>query len=411
MKGKLAYLLGDLPRYSETFILNELLALDKLGLPSRIFCMRGEVGAAESLSALLHANVEILGGAGEGVSLDLDHVVGAMERSREALGEEFASAESKARARVAGGSVLSGRKGPYARLAFAIALAARCRELSISHVHAHYAGEPTEVAQMAERLGGASVSFTGHAKDIFTLDPARLAKRVARASFVVSCSATGVEHIRRAAPQFSSRVHLVYHGLWMSEWLKVERAPEPSRGIVSVGRLTPKKGFATLVEALAILRGGALDVSATIIGDGREEDALLSQARALGVGDLLHLSGRADHSAIRREFARAEMFALPSVVLPSMNQDGVANSLLEAMASAMPVVVSDIPAFLEIVEDGRTGLVFRSGDPKALAAAIARIVREPELAERLGRAARERVASLDCSRAAANLAELFDRHA
>ncbi|MGI8908163.1 MAG: glycosyltransferase family 4 protein [Candidatus Sumerlaeaceae bacterium] len=404
----IAYLLLEWPRYSETFILNELLALAPHGQPIHIFCIQqsGETQVPQEFAA----KTEFLSDASSNVTLSSNDVLCLLESNRGMLTAEVQRAYSRFEARVDIDDV-DKRRQPLFALACALHLLSRCRELKITHVHCHYANLPVMVAEIAYKLGGAAFSFTGHAKDIFTMEPAQLGKKIAAAKFAVSCSEAGrATLVGAAAPEHADRIHRVYHGIWNRDW-QVERQP-PGDGfrILAVGRLTPKKGFYTLVQALSILRARGIEVTAEIIGEGRERDALLSLADRLRVTDCLQLPGKLSQQQIRERFKSVSVLVLPSIILESNNQDGLANALLEAMAAAVPVIASDIPALLEVVTNGETGLLFPSGNAEALADSLQELSRDQVRGERLGAAARARVAQFDCSMAAEQLMTLFRRY-
>ena len=359
------YVLLEYPRYSETFILNELLSLAPHGVPARVFCLRGQVAEA-AIHPALRGRVEFLA-EGDASHEDPDAQAGA--------------------------------------------LADRCRELGIHHLHCHYANYPTEVGLAARKRARVGVSFTGHAKDIFTMDAGKLGRRISRAEFVVGCSLTACRHMANAAPANDhAKIHCVYHGIRLEEWRLAQRLHLDPPLLVSVGRLTPKKGFAVLVEAAQLLKRRGVRCRIEIIGEGRERGTLESLAREFGVDDMVTLVGRHEPAGIRERFAVAAAFVLPSIVLASNNQDGVANSVLEAMAAGLPVIVSDIPSFLEVAEDGANALTFPAGDASALAECIARLLRDEGLAARLSVESQRRVGGLDCAAAAGRLVELFDAH-
>lgn len=359
------YVLLEYPRYSETFILNELLSLAPHGVPARVFCLRGQVAPGD-MHPSLRNRVELLA-KGDASHEDPDAQAGV--------------------------------------------LADRCGELGIRHLHCHYANYPTEVGLAARKLVRVGVSFTGHAKDIFTMDAGKLGRRISRAKFVVGCSRTACRHMANsAAAGDQAKIHCVYHGIRLEEWRLSQRLPVDPPLLVSVGRLTPKKGFAVLVEAARMLKREGVRCRIEIIGEGRERSPLESLAKERGVDDMVALVGRHGPAEIRRRFAVASAFVLPSIILASNNQDGVANSVLEAMAAGLPVIVSDIPSFLEVAEDGANALTFPAGDASALAECIARLLRDDGLAAQLSADGQRQVGGLDCAATAGRLVELFDAH-
>lgn len=158
----------------------------------------------------------------------------------------------------------------------------------------------------------------------------------------------------------------------------------PAR-IAFVGRLTRDKGAYDLVEAAALLRARQPVVRLELAGDG-DADALVRRARELGISDRVLVRGWCHPQERTRLLARATLFALPSHV------EALPMSLLEAMASGCPVVASRVGGIPDVIEDGANGLLVGPGDPVALAAAIAKVLGDPELAERLGRGARQTIA-------------------
>jgi len=162
-----------------------------------------------------------------------------------------------------------------------------------------------------------------------------------------------------------------------------ERAADPGGGrvVLYAGRLSVEKNLLTLVEALA--RVGEPDVRLVLVGDGPEAARIRARASARGVDVVL--AGVVPNHAMPRHYRAADCFALPSLT------EGNPKALLEAMACALPCVVSDRGGNRRLVADGETGLRVDPEDPGALAAAIGRVLRDRALAARLGKAARERV--------------------
>lgn len=410
MTPKIGYVLLESPRYSETFILNEIETLLRSDIPERIFCLRNS-GDGEP-APRFDGRLKIVSDKEGDVPLSSKDLADLFEANP----ARFTSMLSKDRdkyERRADETGMADRRDPLWKFACAVHIATECRRRGLTHLHAHYAHTPAEVAILAGKLSGVSVSFTGHAKDIFTMRPDKLKRTIEQASFVLGCSRTGVEHMRDAAPSCAERIHLVYHGIRIEDWPQInlrERAESVPR-ILSVGRLTPKKGFSTLIEAVGAIGKRGREVQLEIIGEGRERAELEGLARTMGIADRVRLPGRLDQSEIRERFARAPIFVLPSIRLASNNQDGVANALLEAMASGLPIVASDIPAFKEIIDDGANGLLFESGNSSELTSRLELLLQRNDMRVSLGRAARTRVESLTCCAAAERLSELFIRYA
>lgn len=158
--------------------------------------------------------------------------------------------------------------------------------------------------------------------------------------------------------------------------------PERTLCIGSVGRLVPVKNYRLLLEAFARLPS-APACRLVLVGDGPERRSLSQLAIALGISDRVELAGhRDDVAACLRSM---DIFMLPSL------SEGLSNTLLEAMAAALPVVASDVGGNREIVEPERSGLLFRSGDVEGAAAQLLRLAENAALRRDLGDAAAQRV--------------------
>jgi glycosyltransferase involved in cell wall biosynthesis len=149
-----------------------------------------------------------------------------------------------------------------------------------------------------------------------------------------------------------------------------------------VARLTPAKDHRTLFEAVRRLREAGSGVHCIVVGDGEMRGALESAVRALGLDDLVHFTGA--RANVRDYLGAMDVFVLSSVT------EGLAMTLLEAMAAGKPVVATRVGGNPEVVEDGRTGLLVSPGDPDALASAVDTILRRPELQAAMGAAGRDR---------------------
>lgn len=155
--------------------------------------------------------------------------------------------------------------------------------------------------------------------------------------------------------------------------------------ILYAGRLHPQKGLDTLLRAFALLlrQSPVRGLTLRLVGEGPASRELREFAGGLGIADRVDFAGR--HDDVGPFFQQADVFVLPS------HAEGLSNALLEAMASGLPVVVSDIPGNRDVIRDGCNGLLSRPGDAPPLAAALSRALRDQGLRASLGEAARDTV--------------------
>ena len=263
------------------------------------------------------------------------------------------------------------------------------------HLHAHFLHTPSSVARYAAGMTGLTYSLSGHAKDIWTSSAWELREKLEGARFSVTCTAANREHLARLAPR--AQVHLIYHGLERSTFsppasFGSERdgsnPSDPAR-ILSVGRFQPKKGFDVLLRALALVRHHAV---LTLVGYGPEEQRLRRLARALRLEDRIRWTGQVDHLAVRSLYRENDLFVLASRIARDGDRDGLPNVVVEALSQGLPVVASRVSALPEIVEDGVNGRLVPPEDPAALAAALSELTEDPVARRRMGAAGIHRVA-------------------
>ena len=287
----------------------------------------------------------------------------------------------------------------------AVALARMAARDGVAHVHAHFANHPATTAWIVHRLTGVPFSFTAHANDLFVA-PALLERKAADARFVIAISEYNRRLLLDRCP--SARVEVVHCGVDPERY-----APQPLEvrdrdRIVCVASLSPKKGHVHLIDAVALLAEGHSSIGLDLVGDGPERDRIVGRARDRGVAHRVRLHGARSSEDVRAALVGARVFALPSVRLRSGRMEGIPVALMEAMASGVPVVASRLSGIPELVEDGVTGLLVTPGEPSALAAAMARILDDDALAAELARSARERVErSFSLAGEAERLGDLF----
>ena len=406
--GHLAYVAKMFPRISETFILNEVRALRREGIPFRIYSI-----LPPSRDRRIHPEAESLAAETEVLPQPswrgLPEFFAAARRCFRAAPRETATVMARALVRPTPHS--------FRTLFRAVVLAERLRRDEISHIHAAWAHTPASVARIASRLTRMPWSMAAHAKDIHTSDQLSLAKKMASARFTLACTRHHRDLLERLGARQSSRfppgqIHLAYHGVDTEYFSPAGADEEPGRRngrraedmeapvILFVGRLVPKKGPELLVEAAALLRKMGLPFTIEMVGDGPLRSPLERRIRDLGLENVVFMRGPWVREEVRDVMRRATCFALPCLVTADGDRDGIPNSLGEAMASGLAVVSTRQPSIEELVEDGETGLLVPPEDPAALAETLARLLVDPVERQRLGRRARaavvERFAAAQC---------------
>ena len=383
---RIGYVVKRYPRYSETFIVNEILAHEAAGLDLTIFALRPPVDTHfQELLARVRAPVHYILDSG---------------KARE-FWHELDSARTELKGFDQGLEVTAGEDA--STVYQAVRLARSAHNLGLDHFHAHFATSAASVVRLAARFAGISWSFTAHAKDIFheSVDPDDLARKLAAADAVITVSDYNVAFLQAKYGAEAAKVHRIYNGLDLNRFRY--RAPDvrPPR-IVAVGRLVEKKGFDVLVEACALLKTDGYSFSCEIIGSGEKEAALREQIERLDVGGLVGLKGPRPQADVVEHVQEAAVLAAPCVVGQDGNRDGLPTVLLEAMALGTPCVSTDVTGIPEVIRDGETGLCVPQHDAKALAEALARLLSDSDLRVRLASAARHLIeADFDIHRNAA----------
>lgn len=408
----LGMLLKGYPRISETFISNEIALLESLGFTIRILSMRHpREDFTHASVARIRARVDYLpetiaGNLGRLLSANMEWLARHPVRYARGLARMFSR-------------LVKTRKAATAKhLLQAGYLAARVLPASgVGHIHAHFAHSPTSVAAFASVLTGLPFSFTGHAKDIYTQNPDRLIEKMAEARFVVTCTGYNAEHLAGLPGNGNGRpstpIHRVYHGIDLHLFAPGEPrlAPEPPYEILTVARLTPKKGLPTVFAALAVLQHRGIAFRHVLIGSGEERGRLERLASELGIADRIEWLGTQPHEVVVEHFRRADLFLLGCEVSDNGDRDGIPNVLVESMAMGVPVAATRVSALPELIPDDGHGLLVTPGDPEALATAALQLLTDRPLRQRVIENARARVVEcFDNRRLANDLAAIFRSH-
>ena len=288
-----------------------------------------------------------------------------------------------------------GRRTDFLRLYQAVYVGLRLREMGIDHVHAHFAGIAARTAFWINKFFPISFSFTAHANDIFAPRQFEigLVKLVDEACAIVTATDYAARFLRERFSHRADRVHRIYNGLNLAEF---ERADFSSNRplVIAVGRLIPKKGFGDLIRACALLAEHGKSFGCEIVGEGPLENELHRQIDELCLQNNVVLTGPKPQTELRRRLAAANVFVLPSVIDRDGGMDNLPTVIMEAMATGLPVVSTNIGGIPEMVIENETGFLVQSGDAAAMADAIERVISDHSLAARLGHSGYERARTL-----------------
>jgi len=382
-KPRIAYLLKTFPRLSETFILNEILGLESLGVSIEIFSLKRP---AEERA---HASVAKVRARVNYIPSLLPNPLGAF---RCLLAHVVLFLTSPVLYLKTIGFFARVQKSRVKDLAQAGFLARSLQRRGITHLHAHFANVPASVAELVQRFTGIPYSFTAHAKDIYLTPDEELRRKIAGASFVLTCTGFNANHLA-AVSDGSTPVQLVYHGVDLNFFQpgQVERSANECPVIVSVGRFCEKKGLSYLIQACALLKEQKRRFRCRIIGYGELRDQFSALIAELGIGDCVSLEGPFTQDQIREAYSRADAFVLPCVVTDSGDRDGIPNVLLEAMSMGVPVISTGVSGIGELIHSGANGLLIQPRDAGAIAQSIGLLLDSPLSAARLAETGRRTV--------------------
>ena len=386
MPQHVAILVKGYPRLSETFIAQEILALERQGLPLEIVSLR-------------HPTDGRLHPMHEAIRSPVRYLPEYLYQEPLRVSRAFAKLVWRPRfwrlLRVWLGDLardFTANRGR--RLGQAWVLAAELPP-ETSWLHVHYLHTPASVARYTALLRDLPYSISAHAKDVWTIPDWEKREKIAAARWLVTCSRMNLDHLRDLAP--AADLELIYHGLEAARFPAPARAmgadgSDPARPvrIVCVARAVEKKGLDVLLDALALLPAD-LHWRFDHVGGGALTAALKAQAARLGIEARVHWHGLGTQEEVVAALRAADLFCLAARVAGDGDRDGLPNVIMEAMSQELPVVATDVGAIGEVVVDGGTGRLVAPDDPAALAAALAGLLRAPAERQAMGQAGRRRI--------------------
>ena len=397
---RIGYLTSQYPAPSHTFIRREIAALRAAGTnivtysiqraPTGLDAELDRAAAIETFTVLARPLVDYAKA----------HITGIVTRP----GRYLRTLRLASRHRVPG---VRAALWSLFHFAEAILLAKRLEADGIGHLHNHFANSAATVGLLASRFAAIDWSLTLHGISEFDYPAGLLLRdKIEAAKFVACVSRFGMAQAMRLIPPSEwSKLSIVRCGIDLATLPSRPASPPIAAGpvqVIAVGRLSPEKGHAGLLEATAMVRNRGIAVALTIVGDGPEAGSLAAQVKHLGLESIVHFPGRQDEQSALASIAAADMLVLSSFM------EGLPVVLMEAMALGVPVVATRVAGIPELVRDKVSGLLFDPADWAALADAIATLANDTALRGRLAVEGRLRIdQEFAIERAVARLPALF----
>ena len=386
-KKKIAYVVSHFPKLTETFILDEMIAMEQNGLSIELFPLlrdRTKVihPAAKPFMARAHFQPFLSWAI---LKANLYYI---KRKPGEYLGTLFTVLKST------WGSyrLFIGSIGIFPKSVF---FAYQMAEEGITHVHAHFARHATTTGFVIQRIAGIPYSFTAHGSDIHC-DRHMLREKVAEADFVVPISNFNKKVILdECKGQYMDKLKVIHCGVDTQQDFKPRSWDEDIEkrntvSIICIGTLHEVKGQTYLIDSCKILKEAGYNFVCHFVGEGPDRSSLIKQAAQAGL-DCIIFHGLLTRPEIIQMLQEMDIAVTPSVPASDGRREGIPIVVMEAMASGLPVVASNISGIPELVEDNRNGFLVPPREVGALAAAIERLIQEPDLRRRFGMAGRGKI--------------------
>lgn len=352
------YILKQYPRLSETFILNEILGLERAGVNVSVFSLNHATeGRFHPELARVVASVHYMAPVDKSSFLAAFRALPALRTQQLADVIDFVGLLAPER---------------QARLLLhAIEVADEVQRSNIDHLHAHFLTGAAHVAHIVHLLTGVPYTVTAHAKDIYrhTVDWELAARVARRAGAIVTVCDANLHHLAVRLDGVGTPLVRIYNGLAPND-PPTALEQRTRHLVVAVGRLVEKKGFDVLLDALADLAPQLPDLACVLVGEGDQRSALAAQAHTLGIEDRVTFTGSLPQHEVGALLRRAHVMAAPCKVGADGNQDALPTVLLEALGAGLPAVTTPVAGIPEIIEHGREGLVVPPDDADAIAEAL-----------------------------------------
>ncbi len=372
----ICYMLLHIPVPSETFVINEIIALQSLGVDIHTVSLWPSQECHEELMVLINNPI---------YSLSDDAI---QQTASNSLYYPHAC-------KLASNYNISQNLAAQAALAAEYTLAC-----AINHIHAHFATEAALVALLVSKMTGVPYTFTAHAYDIFRLnvsgecDPGRrLGLLVENSTKTITISEFNRKHILSVTDQALERkIEVVHCGIDLERFKPIEREAADCVTFLSVGRLVEKKGHEFLLRSLRKVFDATGDVRLRIVGEGELRSTLTALADELGLADRVTFVGAVSSDVVLNEMQNADVFVLHSLTGSDGDREGIPVSIMEACATGLPVVSTRHSGIPELVIEGVNGFLVDERDYVGFAEAMRILALSPKLRAKMGLAGHSFVA-------------------
>lgn len=389
------------PKLTETFILFEIIALEKQGIKVEIFPLLREHGGtihkeAQELTDRAHfhpfISVKILAAHWCFIRRDFRSYFRTIA---EVFSGTFGSL-----------NFFVGALGIFPK---AVCFAYEMEQLGVQHVHAHFATHPAVTGLIINRLTGIPFSFTAHGSDLH-VEKRMLDKKIRLAIFATTVSYFNKElMVKEGGEESREKIHVLRCGVDTKLFTPCEKKAEgrPFQ-ILCVASFEEVKGHKYLVDACKILSEQGLNFECHFVGYGPLRSQIENQIAELGLKDKFHLHGGLPRNKVLEMLLMSDVFVLASVPTRQGKREGIPVVLMEAMASGLPVISSQLSGIPELVDHGISGVLIEPGDTEALARTLLDLASDPARNISFGLAGRAKVLNeFDLEKNTLNLLELF----
>ena len=384
--GKVAYIVSRFPKLTETFVLYEVLEMEKRGVTIEIYPL-----LRHNESVIQPEAKRLIERAHYTPFLSLPILKAHWHFIRRAPLVYFMALFEALKGTLGSANYFVGALAYFPK---AVRFAYEVEQMGIKHIHAQFANHPALVALIMHRLTGIPFSFTGQGSDIH-VDRTMLKTKLAAAEFMFTVSSYNKDVIVKECGQpMRDKVHILYGGIDTERFKPSghEDVDGPFQ-ILCVSRFEPVKGFAQLVEACRLLHERGVDFECHLVGDGELRTQIEEQIVQSGLSGKVISHGARTQAEVIDRLAHSSVLALATIFSPDGKREGIPNVLKEAMSCGLPVVASNVSGIPELVEHEKSGLLVPPNEPAAIADALERLKADPALRRRLGQAGRAKVLS------------------